>query len=167
MRSRGLLASLAGALFLLPVAAGAAEDELVVAAELGHAALFGRGEPQQGLGGHVTAWLGLNDHLWALGSLGLAGFPALEARPLLQEGFVGVVAALDVLRAIPFAEAAMGVTGAGSLFRPSLRFGLGLDYLFARTVSLGAVVRYRPLFEERLGGGSLSAELRLGLRIEL
>lgn len=146
----------------------AAEEELILAVEPGWGLLSGA-EDHHALGGNATAWLGLTDTLWLeLSAGGLRIFGDGVADRALVETYAGLVAALDVLRAIPFFEAALGATftGGGGI-APGLRFGLGADYLVSRSVSVGLVLRYTTLEDELAEDGLLSANLRLGLRLEL
>lgn len=163
MRVAPLLVALAT---LAATPARAAPDEMILALEGGYG-LLTRGDARpSGAGGHGTAWVGLTDTFWLAGSGGVTGFPGLEDRAVLWEAFGGLAAALDIFRAVPFAEAMIGVVGAGDVLSPSVRLGLGLDYLVTRTLSVGAVARWRPLSDE-LGGHLVTAQVRLALRLDL
>lgn len=157
---------LAALLFAAP--AYAAEDELVLALEPGWALLASDPVEQHGGGSDVSAWLGINDELWLSVSGGAATVGASEARgsAILYEAFGGLVAALDVFQTIPFVEAQLGFVATKDALSPTVRFGVGADYFIARTVTIGAVVRVRPV-DEAIGGTFVTAGLRLALRLEL
>jgi hypothetical protein len=155
-------------------AAEAAEDELVLGVEPAYAYLSGPPEGLHGGGGDVTLSYGLTDSIWLSASAGASRQAKHGMRPALTlfEAFGGVTVALDVLRTIPFVEALIGVVlgdpsgDAASALSPTIRIGVGADYLLTRSVSLGGVVRWRPV-TDALGGSEVSAHLRLGLRFEL
>ena len=152
----------------------AGEDEAVISLEGGYGYLTEAEPlaPLHGGGGGLTAALGISDALWLGGSVGLSVHPSADDRPgvRLIEGFAGLVAALDVLRTIPFVEVMLGgVFGqqdSGSKLSPTVRLGAGADYLVTPALSLGAVFRWRPVSDE-LGGQLLTVSIRIGWRIEL
>jgi hypothetical protein len=148
-----------------PTPAFGAEDELVLALEPGWS-LTSADDAAHGVGGDLSAWLGITEVLWLSAS---AGGHHLFTEPSrdLWEAWAGLVAALDVLRTIPFVEAQLGVTGDGGALAPGVRLGLGADYLVGPTVSAGVVVRWRTLADELGADGLFTAQLRVALRYEL
>ena len=148
---------------LTPDWAVAGEDELILAVEPGYSALDSAGGVDHGLGLAASAWLGTEGPLWLAASTGLTGQFGVDD-PLALEAMVGLVYAFDVFVAIPFLEAQGGFVY-GPAFRPTARFGLGLDYLVTRTVSIGAVGRIRPLGDP-LGNALITAHLRIAVRLE-
>ncbi len=165
MRRIALL-SLVAPLFAAP--AHAADGELVLALEPGWALLASDPVEQHGGGGGLSAWLGINDELWLTASAGASAVASSEARAsaILYEGFAGLTAALDVFQTIPFVEAQLGLVGTKDALSPTVRFGVGADYFITRTMTVGAVVRVRPV-DEAIGGTFVSAAARLALRLEL
>jgi hypothetical protein len=152
-----------------PLAARAAADELIVAVEPGYDRLSRATTSQSGVGGTLSAWLGLTDDLWLAASGG--GFQTLDEAPehpklFRYEAFGGLVAALDVFRVVPYLEGMAGVVGARGSVHPTIRLGLGADYLVTPELSLGAVLRYRPLPEDDLAQAAVTAQVRLGWRLE-
>lgn len=150
-------------------AARAASDELIVAAEPGYLRLSSTEASQNAVGGTASVWLGLTDALWLAASGG--GFQVLDETErrgtfFAWEAFGGLVAALDVFRVVPYLEAMGGVVGGPEGVHPTLRLGLGADYLLTPSLSLGAVARYRPLPEDDIAASGLSAQLRLAWRLE-
>ncbi|MEQ8274303.1 MAG: hypothetical protein RMA76_44390 [Deltaproteobacteria bacterium] len=160
--------ALALLLTLVSATANAAEDELVLAVEPGWALLTTDPVEQHGGGGGLSAWLGLNDELWLALSAGASAVPARDPLPsaVLYEAFGGIVAALDVFSTIPFLEAQAGFVATKDAVSPTIRFGVGADYFITRTITVGAVVRVRPV-DEAIGGTLVSAGARLALRLEL
>ncbi|MCK6548204.1 hypothetical protein L6R52_20310 [Myxococcota bacterium] len=150
---------------IAPRPAAAAEEELVLALEPGWA-LTSAADARHGASADLSAWLGVTEVLWLSASAGAHHLPA-DPSQSLWELYAGLVAALDVLRTIPFFEAQLGVTADGGTLAPGIRVGLGADYLISPTVSVGAVVRWRTLADELGADGLLTAQVRLALRIEL
>lgn len=151
--------------------AGAAEDEVVLAFEPAYTLLTGATD-LHGAGGHLTAGYGLTDELWLTASLGGSrqlGRMEVPGRTLL-EGFAGLTAAIDVLRAVPFVEVLIGVVGARLAERtkldPTVRLGVGLDVFITPSFTLGAAYRFRPVSDD-LGDSYMSVDLRLAWRVEL
>lgn len=164
MRFAGLVA-----FFGLIGPAVAAPDELVLSLEPELGLLSADEQPSRvGVGGAVSAWLGLTDALWLSAGIGGSRHAGTEGLPslTLAEGFLGLVAALDVFRAIPFLEGGLGLV-VGPEFAPSARLGAGLDYLLTPNLGLGAVLRYRPLTDDLGANSRLSASIRLSWRFEL
>jgi hypothetical protein len=163
------MVGLAAASILVARPVHAAEDELVLAIEAGGGLLTGGEKTAVAIGGDVGFWLGLSETLWLSGTVG--GFRAVGDAPgerTLFELGGGIVAALDVLRIIPFVEASIiGVVGGGGDVSPGARAGIGADYFLNRTTSIGLVVRYRTLSSDLEHDGLASAQLRLGWRLEL
>lgn len=141
----------------------AGEDELIAAVEPGYAGLDASGL-KSGFGGSASLWIGTDTPFWVAGSAGVTGHFGLDD-PVTFELLGGIVYAFDVFAVIPFAEVLGGfITGTGGL-QPTARFGLGVDYLVTRTVSVGVVGRYRPIAEP-LGNALMTATLRLAVRLE-
>ncbi len=156
-------------LMALTTPAWAAEDEVIVAIEPGYERLAFDGGGSHALGATLSAWWGLSDMVWLMGSAG--AFQALQDQPtrtkaLRYEAFGGIVAALDVFRVIPSVEVGLGVAGVKSTIMPTVRLGAGLDYLLNPQWGLGAVVRYRPLQQEDLANAALTVQVRLSYRFE-
>ena len=147
----------------LPTSASAADDEWILALEPAWG-LYDAQETHHGVGGQLSGWLGVTDAVWAFASVGGLYLPGAED-PVLEAGG-GVVLALDVYRTIPFIEVAAGLNVLGDRYAPLLRLGVGADYLVTPSVSLGAVVRYRPLFGTLEREGLVSVGVRLGWRGE-
>ena len=147
------------------VAASAGEDEVIVAAEPGYAAIDPEGEAyRSGIGFGASAWLGTPSSFWLAGSVGTTGHFDIDD-PVTFEALAGIVYAFDVFAAIPFAEAQGGlITGRGGV-QPTARFGLGIDYLVTRTVAVGLVGRVRPLADP-LGNALMTAHIRVSVRLE-
>jgi hypothetical protein len=159
--------SLALTAFATPVFA--AEDEVVVALEPSYGLLAGIGDAgtsDHGAGGHGVMWLGISETLWLQATGGGYIFDESGTRRLLYEALGGVVAALDVLRTIPFAEASIGVVGSRGVVAPTFRAGVGADYLVSKNTSIGIAIRYRPV-SNIASDGLITVDLRLGLRFEL
>lgn len=149
--------------------ASAAPDELIVAVEPGYERRVQPDGGQDGVGGSLSAWLGLTDSLWLMGSAGLFGVVRGDEGdddPVRYEVMGGIVGALDVFRIVPFVELGAGVVGVKSQVLPTVRLGAGLDYLLNPQWAVGAVLRYRPLPEEDLAQAAISAQLRLSFRFE-
>jgi hypothetical protein len=145
----------------------AGEDEVVLAIEPAYGLLAGD-QTEHAVGGSASAWFGLTETVWIAASAGeLTSFPAGGGTRLVYEAGGGLVAALDVLRTIPFAEASIAVVGTRGTLVPTLRAGIGADYLLSKHVSIGGVVRYRPLSSQFASDGILSVSFRLGFRFEL
>jgi hypothetical protein len=126
------------------------------------------GEDEVVLGGHGAVWLGISEVLWLEGSGGAyVFFEDGGNHRALYEAAGGLVAAFDVLRTIPFAEATIGVVGSRGVLSPTLRAGVGADYLLSKHASIGVVGRYRPVGAQIASDGMLTLELRLGFRFEL
>jgi hypothetical protein len=158
-------------ILLLSPAAFGAEDELLLGIEPTYGLLAGATD-RHGAGGHLSLSLGLTDAIW----LTLAGGGTrqlsrgdLEGLTML-EAFGGLTVALDVLRTIPFIEGLIGVVGAkvagSTKISPTVRLGVGFDFLLTPSVSLGAVFRYRPVSDD-FGDAYYTAAVRLVWRIEL
>ena len=145
-----------------------AEDELIVALEPGYDRLSHPDGSQHGLGGTASVWLGLSDDLWlALSGGGFHVGDAPQHDALSRwEAFGGIVAALDVFRVVPYVEAMAGIVGGPSGLHPTARLGVGADYLLTPELSLGAVLRYRPLPAEDLADAAVTAQARLAWRLE-
>jgi len=149
--------------------AQAASDELILALEPGYLRLTSTDASQNAVGGSASMWLGLTDDLWL--ALSGGGFQTLDeteqrARFFAWEAFGGLVAALDVFQVVPYIEATAGVVGGPEGVHPTVRLGLGADYLLTPSLSVGAVARYRPLPEEDIAQSGISAQLRLAWRLE-
>lgn len=150
--------------------ASAAEGEAQLA--LTGAAGLGAADSSPALGGSLDFWLGLDDFLWlelttgagtVLGPRPRAG---AEAGPGV-EALAGLVAALDVLAWVPWAEGALGVVASDTPeLYPAARLGLGLDRLFGPTWALGGLARVH-LGPRSVGGTRIVGGLRLSLRFEL
>jgi hypothetical protein len=149
----------------IPCPALADEGEWVLALEpeVGVFDPSGGGDNELGAGGQATFWIGLSPASWLFASTGAE--VSLTEGPEIGEAVVGAVAALDVLRTIPFLEAGGGLSLVRGEVMPLLRLGLGADYLVSPTFSVGAVVRYRPFFGD--GDQWLTFHLRIALRGEL
>jgi hypothetical protein len=161
-------AGIAGALLLATPLARAAEDEAVLVLEPGAGALEGGEAPRRGPSLGAAAWWGLDDLLWLTVSGRGGAWLASGGEPASAygEGFLGLAAALDVVRTVPFAELAVGAIAARGEFAPTVRLGIGADHFLSRTVSLGLVLRVAPVPAE-LGDVHLAAAVRLGWRLEL
>lgn len=153
---------------ILPSAAYAASDELVVAAEPGYGLLVSGDVTQHGAGGTFSAWVGLTDTLWLGLSGGAFAFAGHRREPSVTqwETTGGLVATLDVFRWVPYIEGQLGVVGHGSELAPTVRLGLGVDYLVSPRWFVGLVARTRPLADP-LGDVLMTIGLRAGLRYEL
>jgi hypothetical protein len=149
-----------------PRSAIAGEDEVVLALEPSYGLLSGD-KAEHGAGGHASAWVGISETLWLAGSGGALAFFEDGHERLVYEALGGIVAALDVLRTIPFAEALIGVVATKDALVPTFRAGVGADYLFSKQASIGVAIRYRPLTEAIASDGLLTVQLRFGLRLEL
>lgn len=146
--------------------AAAGEDELVLALEPAYAVLTRDGSTHGG-GAEASVWIGLTEALWLTASGGILGFDRGQDLPdLLYEGAGGIVAALDVLRTIPFVEAAVAALASEDAIVPSVRVGLGADYLVSPALSIGAVIRYRPLADELRSDSLFTLHLRVSWRLE-
>ncbi len=147
--------------------AAAGEDELIAAVEPAFAVIDGGNGADglaYGLGAGVSAWVGTDGPLWLAGAVGLTGHFGLDD-PVTFEALGGLVYAFDVFTVIPYVEGLAGfITGNGGV-QPTARFGLGLDYLVSRTVSVGVVGRVRPL-SEPLGNALITTHLRIAVRLE-
>ena len=145
----------------------AADHEVLIALEPTYG-LLSSAESRHGVGGTASAWVGVSDVLWFGASAG--GFTFAEARPApavrVWETSVGLVLALDVFRWIPFVEGHLGLVVHGNELIPTVRFGLGVDYLLTPEWFLGAVVRTRPLADP-LGDVLTTVSARVGLRFDL
>ncbi len=148
--------------------AWALEDEVIFGLEPQYALFTVPEGSRHGGAGDVSAWFGINDFIWLAASGGISFYPsALELdRSIQWQAHGGVVASLDVLRTIPFVEAMIGIVGEGSQLDPSLRVGVGADYLINPSWSIGGLVRFRPL-TGALGRNILNVGLRVTYRIEL
>lgn len=149
---------------LLPAFAQADDGEWVLGIEPQVGLFHGAAEDaavQPGIGGQLSFWIGLSDAAWLFVAGGAE--VSLDGGPTIGEGIAGAVAALDVLRTIPFIELGAGADVIGGELAPLLRLGVGADYLLTPDLSLGAVARYRPLFG-REGESWLTFSLRLGFR---
>ena len=169
MRSVASVALAAGLLLGLVVGLGApadaAEDELIMAVEPSYALLDRDDQLGHGAGLAFAAWIGTESPFWLAVSAGFTGHVETDD-PLTGELLLGITYALDVFATIPFLEAQGGlITGRGGA-QPTARFGLGVDHLITRTVSLGVVARYRPTAEP-LGNALITAHIRLAVRLEL
>lgn len=145
-------------------AAHAGVDEWLLTAEPGWALLSGD-EARHGAGGTVSFALGVSPATWLFAAGGAYVVPGDDPTTIV-EVVGGLVVALDVLRTVPFLEAAGGLDLLDGTPAPLLRVGVGADYLVSPSFSVGGVVRYRPLFgveSERL----LTLDLRLSWRSEL
>lgn len=163
----GLPALLAAAAVAAGGTAEAAEDEVVIALEPTYGLLAG-GPVASGVGAGASAWVGVTDTFWLSASgAGTEHFGAGGARRGLYEVFGGLVAALDVLRTIPFAEVDAGIVGTGRNAVLTVRGGLGADYLWTPALSIGGVIRYRPLSSPVSSDGLLTIQARLALRFDL
>jgi hypothetical protein len=147
--------------------ARADKDELTVAIEPGYATVTDpSGARLHGGGGTATLLYGLDNVAWLTASAGAFGFA--PSGKVLIEGFGGVTAAFDVLRVVPFAELALGVTArSGGTVEPALRLGLGADYLLSPRFSLGLVARWHPLFGGSAVESLWTAGFRIGIHAEL
>lgn len=166
MRARALLPAL-----LLATSAAAparaASDELVLLVEPGYERLSRQLESQNAVGATATGWIGLTDSLWL--SISGGAFQTLNEESdretfLRWEAFGGVAAALDVFRVVPHLEVLGGVVGARGKVFPTVRVGVGADYLFTPEWSAGVALRFRPLPEEDIATSAISAQLRIGYR---
>ena len=164
MTARAALPCSVLAALFLPGFAHADEGEWVLGIEpqLGLFSAAGDdAELQLGAGGQLSFWIGLSDAAWLFVAGGVE--VGLDGGPTVGEGIAGAVAALDVLRTIPFIELGAGADLIGGELAPLLRLGVGADYLITPDLSFGAVARYRPLFG-REGESWLTFSLRLGFR---
>src|SRR5262249_22117730 len=106
-QAAGVLALLAALAVAAPARAG--EDEGVIALE----PTYGLLGLDSGLGVGASSWVGVSETFWISASGGGDLLFAKAGRRGLYEVFGGVVAALDVLRTIPFAQVEAGVVGTG------------------------------------------------------
>lgn len=162
-----LLAGAAALATLAPGPASAGPDELIVAVEPGYGRLSRQVGSQNEVGGTVSAWLGLSESFWlALSGGAFQGLSDVEDRDavLRYEAFGGLVATLDVFRVVPYLEAMLGIVGVPDEVEPTVRLGVGADYLLSPEWAVGAVLRYRPLPEEDIASAAITAQLRLGYR---
>lgn len=143
--------------------AAAAPGEWRVAAEAGPWWTAGE-RARAGVLGGATAWYGLGEFVWATGSV-QSGWVEAPAQALV-EAQVGVVAALDVVRWVPYGELTVGVTGRADAVDivPAPRLGLGVDFLLDPTWAVGAVVRGRPLFDRGPEDFAATVQLHLAAR---
>ena len=149
-----------------PWAAAADDDEWVIAAEPDYALHTAPGtDASHGTGGNLSAWFGVSEAAWLTVSAGAWTYLGEVAPPTVFEAVGGLVVALDVLRVIPFLEAAAGANIIDGVPTPVLRVGVGADYLVSEALSIGGVVRYRPLFDTG-GDQMVTIGLRVGLRGE-
>ncbi len=164
-----VLAPLAGSMVLAAFMAPAAADEreLQLALEPMYALVHIAGEQgsqaiqASGGGGVVQLSYGLNDNLYIqlLGGLSahpgimpppVAGIAPAQEQLLMWQASVGVLYALDVVRVVPFFEAAVGLLGVTRLeqggpqtaLNAGFSLGVGGDYLITRRVSAGVALRY-------------------------
>lgn len=153
---------------ILPRSAAAADGEWVIAAEPGYALLVSDDVSQHGGGGTASGWLGLTDTLWLGISGGAFALAKSGSEPAVTpwEAMGGLVAALDVFRWIPYVEGYVGLLGQGSTLAPTLRLGLGIDYLVSPSWFVGAVLRSRP-FIDPIANVETTISLRVGVRFEL
>jgi hypothetical protein len=144
-----------------------AEHEVVLALEPGYGLLAGDGA-ENGIGGSASAWVGISEMFWISATGGeVTFFPKAGGTRFVYEVGGGLVAAFDVLRTIPFAEAQIVAVASRGALVPTFRAGIGADYLLNKAISVGGVIRYRPLTSEIAADGILSVFFRLGLRLEL
>jgi hypothetical protein len=164
-------ASVALGLMAIAPLAHAAEEELVLGLEPGYSLLTADTD-LHGAGGRISLSYGLTDSIWL--TIAGGGSRQLSREDIdgrtLYEGFAGVTVALDVLRTIPFIEGLIGVVagriGEVTKIDPSVRLGVGFDFLVTPSVGIGAVFRYRPVSDD-LGDSLLTVDARLTWRIEL
>ncbi|MBK8013637.1 MAG: hypothetical protein IPK13_20075 [Deltaproteobacteria bacterium] len=162
---------LTGLMFGGTVPARAADGEWVLGASAGHSVLI-RGDSRlvHAPTAETAAWLGLTDALWLaasssaawrLGSLG-------DDRAARTMGTLeaGIVVALDVFRTMPFLEL-MGGASLGTSVEPTFRVGLGAEYFVSRTISLGGVLRFRPIWEDNGRASMLTGSIRVSTRFEI
>ena len=149
-----------------PGRAWADDDEWILGVEPGWSLVTAPGrDARHGGGADLSLWFGVTETTWLFASGGAHVFGGDESL-LLGEALGGLVAALDVLRTIPFVEAAGGVVLGRDQVEPVLRLGVGADYLLTSSLALGVVVRYRPLAGLD-ADRRVSASLRLSWRAEL
>ncbi len=152
--------------------AAAAEEEILLAFEPGYTLLTQRSQGEaQGGGGQASLWYGITDLIWFGLSAGVhvtrspgaqgAGPEAL----ILYEAMGGCAAAFDVFRTVPFLEAFYGAVASKRGARPAFRFGLGADYFISPLLSVGGVLRLRPVTQDT-GKLLFTASFRLAHRFD-
>ena len=120
--------------------ARAAQGETALALELGPELAGGQAAGRLG----ATAWFGQGRWFWL--QAGASGQLTEEGRPGFElEG--GGVAALDVLRWVPWVELGAGAGRASGRTGFLVRGGLGVDYLVGPNWALGLAVRGRGIFQ--------------------
>jgi len=150
-------------MLLCSESARAEEDELLFHLEPAWALARTGEDTRHGAGGELSASLGLSSSGWVHFSAG--GFHFFDG-PTVFEALSGVVAALDVLRTIPFIEVLGGLEVVDGAVSPLVRLGVGADYLITPEISMGAALRFRPLTGSELHR-PISAGLRLSWRLEI
>ncbi|MEM6860884.1 MAG: hypothetical protein AAF627_09045 [Myxococcota bacterium] len=131
--------AIAGALWLLAASPSeAAQGETALALELGPEIADGRGGGRLG----VSAWFGVQRWVWL--QAGASGNLTQDGR-LGFEFQGGGVAALDVLRWVPWIELGAGLGRSGGRSGFLLRGSLGVDYLLGPNWALGGLLRGRGI----------------------
>ena len=167
MRTRLALSLLALSTSLTtPALAGV--DELLVRAEAGYGTLLRGDGGRSGASASATAWWGLTERVWLSGGAGAVLGPSRDTSPALQafEGRLGLVAAFDVLRVVPYVEAGVSLVVIDRHLSPGFVFGIGADYWIDHDIGIGIGARVSPL-EARAGDALLTAGLRAVLRFDL
>jgi hypothetical protein len=160
-------------------AAALPEDEWLVGLEAAGALIRANERWSPGTGGAVVLEHGLTDVWAARAALGFDAF-RIEADPApsswrKETSFsLGAAAAFDVLRVVPFAEAALVIAhvsggGAKANARAGLELGVGAEYLLDERWSVGLALRGRGLpvdfgDDESAARISLTAAFRLAHR---
>lgn len=159
---QAIWAGIVAVLVACPSGAAAAPKEWRLALDAGPLLLAGGPQTQPGATFGLTAWYGLSEVAWLEGSV-QTGF-ATEPEGGVLDAQLGVVAAFDVLRWVPFGELTVGVSGRTEALVPAPRLGLGIEYLLDPTWSLGAVARGQPLIAQDYAALALSLHLQVAAR---
>lgn len=139
--------SFCAALWLGLAPAQAGERELLVTVQPVYALSYLSDHVAHGVGAAAQVSYGLTD-TWALQVLGgVTTQPGEPGTSLLWHASAGVVYALDVVRVVPYFEAAVGIAGlatdAGAGPNLGALVGLGADYEINRRWSVGLGLRYQ------------------------
>lgn len=138
------------ALGLVPVAAGAYEDQLALGLDLGYAQVGGelRGS---GFGGGPQAKIGLDD-TWNLYAAGFYAHHPMDVPLHVGTLAAGVEYVFDVLQWIPYgglgAEVLWAATSETSGAEAGVQASLGIDYLASRSYSFGLTLRWHAVLSD-------------------